>query len=371
MSLGLGPARYSPIGLDVGRAGLRAVQLVRRSGQWRVHRAAVIQDQPDPSATHEGSVTLDPTRVRRILDLHDFRGTQVVCSLDPPAVSLRQVAVPADASERPPSAWMPAVLGELREHLGVDVSNQQVRAWILPPSRRKQTEAMAVLAPTEQVTGLVATLEQMKLCCVRMEVGAWALVTGGWAIHPVGSGDLWGILEVGHETSHLVMALGPTPLLHRTLSVGGSQFTRRVADRLRLDPLVAERLRHETPIEHSDQALRKDPSPPGEVTRPSVGNMLHAAVRRELRILSEEIDKSFSYALDAYPKAKPAQLLLAGSGARWRGLDNLLGELLGIQVLVANPAGTWRPPENGAAQPESWPALVRALGLVVPDQVAT
>jgi Tfp pilus assembly PilM family ATPase len=348
---------------------MRAVQLLRRNGQWCVHRAAIIQDQPDPSSKLESPAPLDPMRVRRILDQHDFHGTKVVCSLDPPVVALRQVTVPAEVSERPPSAWMPTVLRELREHLGVDVSHQQVRAWLLPPSRRKQTEAMAALAPTEQVTALAEALEQVKLCCVRVDVGAWALVTGGWAIHPVGSGGLWGILEVGHETSHLVMALGPTPLLHRTLGVGGSQFTRRVADRLKLDPLVAERLRHETPLEHSDRALRKDPSPPGQINPPSVGNMLHAAVRRELRILSEEIDKSFSYALDAYPNAEPAQLLLAGSGARWRGLDYLLGELLGIQVLVANPAGTWRPPENGAAQPESWPALVRALGLVVPDQV--
>ena len=51
-----------------------------------------------------------------------------------------------------------------------------------------------------------------------------------------------------------------------------------------------------------------------------------------------------------------------------RGLDALLGEALGIQVQLASPVERWRPPENGSSDPESWPALVRALGLVVPDQ---
>lgn len=368
MGPGMRLGRYTPIGLDVGCAGMRAIQLAHRAGQWQLHRAAVIQDCPDPSAKQDSRATLDPLRVCRILDLHDFHGTQVVTAMDPPNVALRQVTVPVEVSGRPPEMWMPAVLQELRQHLGVELSGQQVRAWPLPPSRRRQAEVMAVLVPTDQVSGLVTAIDQAGLRCVRVDVGARALVAGALATSTAGNDELWGVLEIGHRGSHLVMALGTTALLHRTLTVGGWQFTHRVAERLKLDPAAAERLRCEHALERSDRALRQNPAEPKEMNVQSMGVLLHAAVRRELRQLAEEIEKSFSYALDAYPNARPVHLVLAGTGSRWRGLDGLLSELLGIKVQVADPAQAWLPPDGGSGDEAGSPSLVRALGLVIPGQ---
>jgi Tfp pilus assembly PilM family ATPase len=129
-------------------------------------------------------------------------------------------------------------------------------------------------------------------------------------------------------------------------------------------------LRREHGLEPTDRALRENPSEGGQIAGQSLGALLHAAVRRDLRHLAAEVEKSFSYAIDAYPNASPSHLLLAGTAAQWRGLDGLLGELLGIQVQVADPAKAWPPAAGCQECVGGTSSLVRALGLVVPKVTA-
>jgi Tfp pilus assembly PilM family ATPase len=236
---------------------------------------------------------------------------------------------------------------------------------------------MAAMASTEQIREMVDGLERVGLNCVRVEVGAQTLVAGGVAAGEIEDGDLWGVLEIGYRTSNLVMALGAVPLLHRSLPVGGDLFTRHVAERLKMEPALAERLRREHPLRQSDRAgqrpgagscASRESDRPEEIRGQEIGDLLHAAVRRDLRILAEEVAKSFSYALDAYPNAKPALLILAGGCACWQGLEESLSGLLGIPARVADPSRACLPMDPGTGEETRSPALLRALGLVMPER---
>jgi len=147
------------------------------------------------------------------------------------------------------------------------------------------------------------------------------------------------VLDLGATQTGIFLFQGKRALLARTLPYGGQDLTQALAEGLDQDPAEAEALKRSTDLENE--------SPPA-VERP--------LLIQALEPLLVEIERTLAASLPE--NAAAPVVLLAGGGARTRGLPAYLSRRLGLNAAPFPMTGMG--PENGIS-PEFAPAFGLAL----------
>jgi len=178
-------------------------------------------------------------------------------------------------------------------------------------------------------------------------------------------GQIWTLLDIGAQSSHLVFFRGTDLLLAREIGTGGRAITDAMTSavmvegrRVQLDADQAERLKREHGI----------PSPP-EADRPAEGiplAQIGAMTRPALDRLVVEFQRSFAYYQERVGGPPVTQVLLSGGTAQLRNLVPFLAERLGVAVETLNPLAHLDLTERlGEEFTEVAPRLAIAAGLAL------
>ncbi|MDB5305245.1 MAG: type pilus assembly protein PilM [Phycisphaerales bacterium] len=344
--LWLGKTKRSPIGIDVGRREIKAVQLARGSGTLRV-AAGMLLPRPDDGIT---PLDAEMLRLGDALERGGFTGRQIVLAV--PGDKLISSVLELPRSNAVPVAQMARM--ELARNHRCPPDSLEMGCWELPAAARaaKSAQVMAVACRHDDANAILDRFEDAGLDVVGLDVRACALAR---VTAPLASADggVTATLELGWTAATLV-------LLYR----GNVVYERKVAD-AGFDHLHAElckKLHVETDVADyllAEAGLGGTPDDPNAAPPDA-----RALITAHLESLAADVSASLSYAAHQYDDAGIASLLLCGAGAAVPGVDRHLAGLLRIAARKVGPADI-APCPPGRSDACTSPASLVAMGLAM------
>ena len=336
----------SPIGLDVGRRRVKAVQFHRAGGRWRVAAAASV-----PRV--DNGAEIDPAEVRdlksRLAEM-GFHGARVVLAVPSDRLITGIVELPPVDSGAPIERLARSELARMHK---CDPGSLEMAYWELPAPARagNATFVMGVACTHEDANRFLDAFETEGFDVERLDVQAGAIARVCRPLLRDVRGTA-GILDIGWSAARLILMHGETVAYERNLTRSG------------LAALVLARGAEPAPTEEQvDQLLG-----PAErqAAGPADGRIGPEARRQYVEGLIDEMRIPLSYLASQYPDSPLERLLLVGGGGRLPGLAKALGPALGCEVRVAGPGELAACPEEIAA--DHGAELMTALGLAQPDE---
>lgn len=390
-ALALGAHVRTPIAVDIGKRHIRAVQLAGpRRGPWLPGRCYVVgwqllyrkrppQTNGGEPATPEGNGTSPEapspedaflaSDLRRLTRRGMFRGRAVITDVEPPDVEIHALSLPLEGPRVRGAQWENMLRFELDRHVSGEIEHMEVRSWPLPRANATAPNVMALAAPREAVARRVEWFHRAGLECVRVDAALCAVIRGAAAVIQPQADTIWAALDLGHGVCRVAVAVGATPLLHRTIDAGADVLAARLSERLGISASSAHRLLLDIGID-TEATTRPAIAHPQLVDPRQSASLILAAVRLQLDALAREVERALAYAMHVYSDAQVHGLLLSGGLAAMPGLAAYLAESIGVPVTVADPFRAVPLAPGVPAPPGASPAWLRAVGLALGHAMA-
>lgn len=338
------PSR-TPIGIDIGGQYIKAAQLGRNSHGWCMRASACV-----PRAG--GDDPIDAGEVRRlcgVLYRQGFALNKAVVAVPPEKLLHGMLDLPPAKSGAPLGQIARMELARMH---GCDPQAFEMACWELPPSARSKglSQVLATACRHGDADALLDVLEEGGLDVRALDTHARALVR---ACTPLlaPDGGIVGILDVGWNSCHLIVVKERVIIYERALPEAGCRhLAKTFAEHLHLETRDWELLLLETPSQTA---------PPDA---PELFREVGALAWAHFEGLLEDLQVTFSYAMEMYPGAPVERLLLAGGGASIRGLGVKLASALGVETRVVSPTDLVECPAPVPNNPSA-SGLTAAVGL--------
>lgn len=236
---------HSPIGIDIGSAQVKMLQLSKKNGRLLIRQKCLF---PTPEGTFaDGLITgVAPLieKLKKTRKYCNWHGKRAVISLDNRSCFMALV-------DMPPLSEL-----ELDQALRLEAENR----FPLEPDKAVisylQTEEIIEKESTIRKYLLAVTAKQNAdlYCDIALKAGfnPCALETATTALHRTAtygilsgaadSGNLQVIINIGHKTTTLLFSCGKTYLFHRILNNGIAAFTQALLDRVSGTECAARKL---------------------------------------------------------------------------------------------------------------------------------
>jgi len=333
--------RVEALGLEIGAANLKLVEI---SGSPPTLRSYAMR--PTPHGAIRGGNIVEPSviaaELREMLAEMQTRKRYVVAGVSNLAVITRIIQIPK-MSER---ELEEAIHWEAERYIPFPIDEVVLDyAPLDPPSEvpdDAQLDVVIAAARLETITQLVETLKEAQLEPVVLDVKPFA---GMRTIENYLSGNsddgndpVTVFLEVGAESSSLVLTRGTRLLMHRNLNISGNDFTEAIAKSFGLDFTSAEEVKRDyglatIPTEDEESLLDFD----AERERFNPARM-YDAIRPVLVDATTELRRSLEFFRVQVGDIHIDKGFITGGGSKLRGLPGILGEALGLQL---NPVDPW------------------------------
>jgi type IV pilus assembly protein PilM len=387
--------RTSPIAVDFGACSLRGAQLIRKAGGWHVYHWFNVETDP---------VSADPPRMdygahlKMAMGPGAFAGRRVAFTLAPPDLEYRLIDLPSALLTRKAAELKEALQFELDRQLPWPAKDTEMAAWPVGAANGPYTSTMVAAVRTSAIQATLDLLQDQDLECVLADVTPNAIIrlheqapgrpgAAGRRAEAAADNVVWGALDIGFRACRLYLMHNGRPVFARVLRGGGRELTELLARGLHVEFAVAEQYKRLYGIQRTDRGLRSVVGGLGRISEEALPGMLYAVLARTLETLVVEIEKSYRFVLDRTPSAVTGGLYLLGGGARLKGLAEILGQRLGIEVRLPDPAAVIRnakssdavsgPDGSGPADglhpacaPVHFPALAVCMGLAMREEFA-
>ncbi|WP_243091257.1 type IV pilus assembly protein PilM [Thermus neutrinimicus] len=328
--------RVEALGLEIGAAHLKLVEL---SGNPPALRA--LATRPTPPGTLVEGVIAEPQalaqELKELLAEARTKKRYVVTAVPNPSVILRTLQVP----KMPLKEMEEAVRWEAERYIPFPIDEVVLDFAPLDPlaevAEGEQVEVMVGAARQEAVASLLEALRGAGLTPIVLDVKPFA---GLYPLEAQLSSDPEGVsvaVEIGAESTSLVLLRGDRPLAVRILTLSGKDFTEAIGKSFGLDFLTAEEVKRTyglATIPTEDEELLLDFDAERERYSPA---KIYDAIRPILVELTQEIRRSLEFFRVQLGDVQPEVGYLYGGGSRLRGLSTLLTDTLGVNFTVPDP----------------------------------
>lgn len=328
--------RVEALGLEIGAANLKLVEL---TGNPPALRALATRPTP-PGMLVEGVIAEPQALAQELRELLAEARTKkryVVTAVPNPSVILRTLQVP----KMPLKEMEEAVRWEAERYIPFPIDEVVLDFAPLDPLTEvadgEQVEVMVGAARQEAVAPLLEALRGAGLTPIILDVKPFA---GLYPLEAQLRGDPEGVsvaVEIGAESTSLVLLKGDRPLAVRILTLSGKDFTEAIGKSFGLDFLTAEEVKRTyglATIPTEDEELLLDFDAERERYSPA---KIYDAVRPVLVELTQEIRRSLEFFRVQLGDIQPEVGYLYGGGSRLRGLSTLLTDTLGVNFAVPDP----------------------------------
>jgi len=319
--------KHTRIGVDVGATGVRAVQLLRSGTTYTVR--AIARSERPVGEPDDGGLSLE-RRVASCMQSGGFRGRSALVGARAGEIEYHLLNLPAAVAARSDDEASRAVRWEVASLMGESVENVEARHWLVPPPSAPGPNTLAVGARTDSVRRTFDALTNAGAVCTTIDTPATALCRVACALRPPPPRAVWGILDLGHDQTRLVICVDETPVLIRSVGPGGNGWTRSIAESLRISITAAEIHKREHGIARTPRGVRGDDGT--DVPSRELGSILYGALRSDLNGIAGETMRSFRYVLGCYAGREVDELVLVGGGASMKLLPEFLNENVGATV---------------------------------------
>ncbi|MGQ9454331.1 MAG: type IV pilus assembly protein PilM [Armatimonadota bacterium] len=358
------------VGVDIGTHSVKGVEVVERGSELVIcaAQAVSIPGLGDPREPPEVPAVVQA--LRALWAVGGFRTTKAVLALPAELVYMKWLYLEAsNPAELDMTARAAAVRGA-----PFSPDDAVVDYRVLAPRGRRGRNLhflMLVCASSSSIDALLDTAECAGLEPLGVDVGPLA-ATRGMGDCESRSSSLWSgqpraYCIIGARSTTITVVRGGEPEFSRTVTVGGNDFTARIADQLSIDWAEAENVKLSKGARLLDNGLLVATMEDKEV-RVSCENVvgrLAREIQRSLRFFSSQYSEG-SYL------GMVGSIVLAGGGALLKGLDISL-ERRGIEIKsIANPFAGFSVEARSGLQNvgDSAAQFAEAMGLAMGDYSA-
>ncbi|NBW64310.1 type IV pilus assembly protein PilM [bacterium] len=237
---------------------------------------------------------------------------------------------------------------EAEQHVPFDMESVELDFQILDPEGTgHEMQVLLVAVKRELVESKLRVLSDAGLDASLVDVDAFALHNAFELNHPDALTGLVGLLNIGHEVTNINILDDGVPILTRDITVG----TRRFREDLQKDHGVSQ-------DEAAALIQGYDRSEQLDAVVAIRGDEIFAGIDRALAFL----------ATNSRSAGALRTMFLCGGGSRIPGLDDVLGDRLGIPVEHANALGNLQVANgalDGLVTDEIAPLLMLSIGLAL------
>jgi type IV pilus assembly protein PilM len=357
------------VGLDIGSAYLKVVQVEAQKQGFRVTRAA--QHKTPEGAVRDGIVVDKQAvgeAVRQMLRAAGVSATGAAIAVSGPTVVVRQIKLPRMTE----AALRKSVRYEAGKYISANVDESAVEFEILGPCEgggagdEDQMNVMLVAAPREMVESRIAAVEIAGLEAAAVDMEPFALQraladcnAGG----PFRDNGMRALVDLGASHTEVSLLSGTTFALTRSIPIAGDTLTNVLKNHFRCDPREAEQRKA-----GSDMALLLEAGAGSEELE--APRLLQPVLDELLR----EVRRSIQFYQSQLPEGAEPQplkeILLCGGGAQLPGLALYMKARLGTETRLGNAFDNPYFETHAAADAfldEQHPCLAVALGLAVKE----
>ena len=323
-------ARVLPIGLDIGGATVRMLQLAGSEGDLRVIDAAKFpipqEVRADPALRREVVVE----GIRQALKDHRFRRREAVVVLSAEQLAIRSIRMP----KMPEEELGTAVNWEAQNKFPFDTATaviQHVRAGEVHQGDQVLEEVILFAAPRAEVDRQIQLAREGGLEVVSLDAECCGMFRGfeRFLRRREDENVVSAFADICAQTT-VVISRGRDIVFVKSIPIGGAVFNRAVAECLELAPSEAEALRRRTAKRNREVAEASDQM--DQVQR-AVGD----AIRPHREDLANEIGLCLRYYAVTFRGDRPEAMVFTGGEAHDPALPAALGERLNIRAEIGDP----------------------------------
>lgn len=346
------------VGLDVGSHTIKVVELAPVDHRFRVLHAGTA---PTPPGAVKEGVVIDPhsvaNRIRQALTTAGTKGGRVVSAIGGQAVIVRELKFPP----MPDADLQNAARFEAERYVPYGVRDVNMDLDVIGETTedgQKKVVVLLVAAKRDTIDKHVQALEVAGLEPFVLDVDAFAIMRAHTP-HNQPAGDAQVFVDMGAETTDIVIAESGQMRLTRNVNIGGNNLTRAVATKLELEFTAAEHLKEQKGM----ILLEGEPMPDDKTVL-----ALHDLMLPIIGDLATEVRRSLDYFQTRYREAKISRIAISGGTARLPNLARFLSLELGVETVVGDPFAQC---EVGAqvlspeARRQDAPVMATAVGLAM------
>jgi len=308
------------IGLDIGSAMVKAVELEPHGGSYRL-RAFGFAPLP-PEAIVQGSFMNAPAisaAISEACSMGSFKSKDVVTSVSGHSVIVKRIALPAQSKEE----LEETIRWEAEQYIPFDIADVNLDYQILEGSSLSGEGNMDVLlaaAKKDKINDYAGVINQAGLQPIAVDIAAFALQNAFEANYEFEPHQVIALCDIGAAVSSITVLHGGTSVYWRDINVGGNQYTDAIQKELNLSADQAERMKR------------------GE----EIDGIPYERVLPILASVTEDVGIEIQKTLDFFKNISGAdegldRLYLTGGSAQVVHLKEALGERLHTQVEILNP----------------------------------
>ena len=327
----------SVLGLDIGNWAIKLVELCYTKQGWKLLDAdmEMVSDSPLED-------------LKRILQRRKSKTDKVISAISPDSVIEHTVELP-QVKEK-----------ELRQMLNWEVrksidSPPQEIVWdyfqIGESKEEKQLRIFLAISQKKAIKKQLNLIQSCGLKVLAFETKPLALYHILRLAEPSFHQNSLMLVDLGLDSSHLIMAKEGILSMSRSIGFGGKQITTTLSNILGCGTGEVEKLKANVNIYEEAES--------GTVN-------INRIIQNQLDNLLMEIQRSSDFFLTENPKSKINKIILAGGTAKLGSLDRYLKERLNIEVGLFDPSEFIQLDQyQGERQKleRLWPHLAVALGL--------
>ena len=307
--LGIKAKSAAAIGLDLGTRYFRAAR-VREGAREIPLKDILIKETSDlKDLSHQMNIRPD----ERISI--NFIGEEL---------AIKKVSIPF----MPVGEIQEALKWELKEHLHLDIDKAKIKFSILGEKQKedgsKRIELIAVVYNENVIEAKIKELKDLGLDVQSVVPGEFALANYANNLNLVSSKDTVAIVDIGSTATTIAIIEDKKLSFARDVAIGGDTITDAmtgtlVSDkgRIELSREEAEKVKHEQGISEDVRIL--------SMTRPV------------LERLVTQIKRSMEYCEHEFGSDPAKKIMLAGNGARLKGLKEYLSKEMGVEIVDVLP----------------------------------
>lgn len=313
--------KKSYVGVDLGTAAIKVVQIDRTPTGWKVSRA--IQAKTPEDSIKDGvvsdSVAVADT-VRHLVRSAKFTATNAVVGVAGPSVIVRTVHVP-QMSE---AMLRKSIRYEAGRYVPSNVDDSFIEFEIIGPAAEGQMNVLVVAAPRDLVRSRVQAVEEAGLEVDLVDVEAFAMYRAivesdearGYQDETVA------LLDIGSGATQVSVVNHGVFAMTRTIPQAGRMLTEALKNQFKLSDEDAESGKAQLNLEDLLTGTGPVENPPLRVLQPHVDELVRE-VRRSLNYYQSQHS-------DSGPAGQVGRIIVAGGAAALPGLAAYMTSRLGI-----------------------------------------
>jgi len=346
------------VGVDVGSHAIKAVELAPVGSRFKVVHAGI---GDTPAGSVKEGVVVDPQSlglaIRQVIGQAGIKGGRVVSAVGGQAVIVRELKLPPMSDDE----LRQAARFEAERYIPYGVKEVNMDFDVIGETLEDNQKKMVVLLVAvrkEIVDKHVQALEAAGLRPFVLDVESFAVMRALDA-QAHSNGEAAVFVDLGAETTDIVITEGGQLRLTRNVNIGGDSLTKAVAGRMDMEFHSAQQMKEE-----KGAVLLEGEAVPDDRNV----NTLHDVMLPILGDLATEIRRSLDYFQTRWRESRVGRVVLSGGTARLENLDRFLSLELGVETIVGDPFTLCEVPDrvlSGDARKQTAPALATAVGLAM------